>query len=115
MTAGPTTTEILGAVAQWLEAGAEGANGFHGKVAANALAIAAREIDIWPAAQARAVERLVAIVGRTGTFDDLESALCTMLSDGGIDVCDARVLAHLRATAIDRLAIDQPAYRSLLG
>jgi hypothetical protein len=115
MTAGPGVSEIVAAVKLWLEGGADNAQGFHGKVAANALAIAQRELDHWPAAEARAVARLEAITGRAGSFDDLEALLCAMLRDGEVAVADSRVREHLRATAADRLAIDQPSYRSLLG
>lgn len=115
MTAGPTAAEILTSVRHWLDSGADNAHGFHGKVAANALAIAQRDIDSWPAAEARAVARLEAITGRAGSFDDLEARLCAMVRDGEVAVADSRVREHLRATAIDRLAIDQPSYRSLLG
>ncbi len=111
MRGGPTIDELLAAVSHWLEGGAFGADGFHGKVAANALAIARRELQHWPAAERRAIARLEVLTGQTGPFEALETQLCTMLRDGTIGVSDDRVQEHLRATALDRLAIDQPAYR----
>lgn len=111
---GPTAAALCTAVARWLDEGAAGADGFYGKVAANALAIVARELDLGPAAQARAIARLTALTGRTGSFADLEAALCAMIDRRDIALTDPALLAHLRASAGDRLAIDQPRYRSLL-
>ena len=115
MNAGPTAHEIVTAVAAWLTDGAAGADGFAGKVAANALGIVARELDQGPAARAKAVERLMALTGRMGTVDALEQALCAMIEADEIGLDDPRLADHLRQTARDRLAIDQPRYRSLLG
>lgn len=114
MNHGPTAAELCTAVARWLEASAAGADGFHGRVAANALAIVARELDLGPAAHALAIARLTALTGRTGSFADLETALCEMIDRRDIPLTDPALHAHLRATARDRLAIDQPRYRSLL-
>ena len=114
MHSGPTAAQLCAAVARWLDAGATGADGFHGKVAANALAIVARELDLGPEAEARALDRLTALTARTGTFADLEAALCKMIDAGTIPITDPALQAHLRATAHDRLAIDQPRYQSLL-
>lgn len=115
MNTAPTAHEIIAAAAAWLDNGAPDASGFAGKVAANALGIVARELDLGPAAEARAVERLAALTGRAGSFADLEAALCDLIDAGAVDLDDPRLATHLRDTARDRLAIDQPRYRSLLG
>jgi hypothetical protein len=115
MSAGPTVTEILEAVGDWLEDGAQGADAFQGRVAANAIGIVRRELALWPQAEARAIARLESITGKAGAFEQLEALLCAKLGDGSIAVGDPGVLEHLRATALDRLAIDQPNYRSLLS
>lgn len=114
MHSGPTAAELCAAVSRWLDAGAAGADSFHGKVAANALAIVTRELELGPAAQARALARLTALTGRTGDFDALEAALCDLIERGAIPLADPALHDHLRETARDRLAIDQPRYRSLL-
>ena len=114
MNAGPTAAEIVAAVARWLEDGATGATGFHGKVAANALGIVARELDLGPAPERRAAERLVALTGADGSAAELEAALCSMIERGAVSLTDPALIEHLRETARDRLAIDQPRYRSLL-
>lgn len=115
MNAGPTAAEIVAAVSAWLADGAAGADGFAGKVAANALGIVARELEQGPAAEVRAVERLTALTGRTGDANTLEQALCAMIEAGTIPRDDPCLADHLSQTARDRLAIDQPRYRSLLG
>ena len=114
MTAGPTAGEIVAVVAAWLEAGAPDAAGFVGKVAANALGIVARELELGPAVEARALARLTALTGATGNIDDHETALCAMIERREIALDDPRLRDHLRESARDRLAIDQPRYRSLL-
>lgn len=115
MNTAPTAAEIVAAVVRWLDGGAPDATGFAGKVAANALGIVARELDLGPAAEARAVTRLEALTGRAGSFAALEQALCEMIERHEIALTDPLLREHLRATARDRLAIDQPRYRSLLG
>ena len=115
MNAGPTAAEIVVAVSAWLADGAAGAADFQGKVAANALGIVARELDLGPAAAARASARLSALTGGVGSVVELEEAVCAMIDTGVIALDDPRLVEHLRATARDRLAIDQPRYRSLLG
>ncbi|WP_425228775.1 DUF6285 domain-containing protein [Sphingomonas sp.] len=115
MNDGPAAAGIVAAVIGWLDAGAPDAGGFQGKVAASALAIVARELEHGPSAEAEAIERLRTITGATGSFDKLESTLCTLIDRGGIAPDDPALLHHLRQTARDRLAIDQPRYRSLLA
>lgn len=115
MNAGPTAAEIVAAVARWLEDGAPGGAGFHGKVAANALGIVARELDLGPPAKRRAIERLAALTGKAGSVAELEGVLCAMIERGAVPLTDPALIEHLRETARDRLAIDQPRYRSLLG
>lgn len=112
---GPTAAEIVETVRTWLADGAPDAAGFQGKVVANALGIVARELGLAPAAEARARVRLTALTGRDGTLGALETALCAMIDSGAIALDDAALADHLRESARDRLAIDQPRYRSLLG
>ena len=115
MNTAPTPREIVAAVAAWLERGAPDAAGFAGKVAANALGIVTRDLDLGPASQARAVARLEALTGRTGSFAELEAPLCATIEQRRIDLTDPALRDRLAATARDRLAIDQPRYRSLLA
>ena len=78
-----------------------------------ALAAVKRELEQGPAAEIRAVERLQGLLGREGAFVDLNAALCEGLADGSIDGADPAVLAHLKASIIDQVRIDQPQYSGL--
>lgn len=110
----PSAQELVESVAKWLPLdGSAGA--FQLRVARNALAIAARDLALAPAADARAVERMAALLGRWGTREDLDAALAEAIRTGAILPDDPRLLAHLKAAALDALAIDQPNYAHELG
>jgi hypothetical protein len=84
--------------------------GFQARVAANALDLAAREWQLAPPAEAAALQRLRALLGRDGTPDALESELCRRIAEGRIADDDPALLDHLWAGTLDRMAIDQPSY-----
>lgn len=111
MIEGPRKEELLAATTAWLEGAPTSADGFHRKVAANALGIVSRELAQWPAAEAAAVARMQAILGRDGDYATLNLALAEALRDGTVSGDDPLVFDHLRRTALDTLAIDQPRYR----
>lgn len=111
MIEGPRKDELLEATLAWLDGAPTSADGFHRKVAANALGIVSRELAQWPAAAAAAVARMQAILGRDGDYATLNTALAVALRDGSVNGDDAAVFDHLRRTALDTLAIDQPRYR----
>lgn len=115
MIEGPRKDELLEATAAWLNDAASPAEGFHRKVAANALGIVTRELTQWPAAEAAAVARMQAILGRDGDYAALNLALAEALRDGTVSADDAVVFDHLRRTALDMLAVDQPRYRHELA
>lgn len=86
---------------------------FLSRVADNARATLAREAEHGARLEAEAVERLKGLLGRTGDFEALNAELCERLRDGRISPLDPALLAHLRATAIGQIAIDQPSYGGL--
>ena len=69
-----------------------------------------RELELSPAAEARAVERMRALLGRDGDFVALNRALAEAIRAGSMTPATPALRAHLRATALDMLAIDQPRY-----
>ncbi len=83
------------------------------RVADNARALLAREASLGAVAEAGETARLSALLGGDGAFTDLNHRLCEALRSGAIAPRDPALLAHLRATAIDRIAIDQPTYCGL--
>lgn len=110
----PTAQELVESVAGWLPVDG-GASPFSLRVARNALGIAARELAQAPAADARAAARMAALLGREGARADLDRALVEAIRSGAIAPDDPALLAHLRAAALDTLAIDQPKYAHELG
>jgi hypothetical protein len=117
MTTHPTADELLAAVARFIEERAapklEGRDAFLARVAVNALAAVRRELELGPDATARAAERLAALLGEDGDFDTLNGRLCERLAAGDLAADDPNVLAHLRASVVDQVRIDQPNYAGL--
>lgn len=113
----PTASELIEAVIRFIEDRAapqlKDRDAFLARVAVNALNTVRREIEQGPAAEAAATERLKAIFGRDGTWTELNEALCTGIEDGSIDASDPAVLAHMKASIIDQVRIDQPNYAGL--
>lgn len=110
----PTSAELVTAVREFLEEHAmpslEGRNAFHARVAANALAIVARQLELGPEAEARERERLRALLGTDGPLLELNRELCRRIRSGDLAIDDADLLEHLRAATLDKLAVDQPKY-----
>lgn len=115
MMIGPTMKELVAATRGWLDGEPTSADGFHRKVAANALGIVERELTLWPEARDKAQVRLQAILHREGSFDELSVALAEAIAEGRIDAQNPTVFAHLKMTALDMLAVDQPRYRHALS
>ena len=110
----PTAQEIVAGVAQWLPVDGS-ASGFGLRVARNALEIAARDMAMSPAADARAAARMRALLGSDGTREELDAALVEAIRSGTIAADDPRLVAHLRGCALDTIAIDQQKYAHTLG
>lgn len=113
----PTATELLDGVIRFIEERAapqlKDRDAFMCRVAVNALNTVKREIEQGPAAEAAALERLRAIVGRDGSFEELNTALSEGIENGSIDGASPGVMAHLHASIIDQVRIDQPNYAGL--
>lgn len=112
---GPTKEELVKAVSGWLSGEPTPADGFHRKVAANAMGIVERELVLWPACEAAAIARMSAILGETSDYDSLNDALAGAIRNGIVNASDPKVFAHLKQTALDMLAVDQPRYRHSLN
>lgn len=84
---------------------------FEAILAAHLLMIARREMELGPALRAREHDRLAGLLGHSGPVEDLEAELAELVRAGDLDAAlRARVLAHLRAGARDRLRIANPDY-----
>lgn len=112
----PTAAELSEAIAAFdAEPAAPGdtRHAFLARVADNARATVAREVEHGATLEAEAVARLRALLGREGDFTTLNAALCDALREGRIAPGDSALQAHLRATAIGQIRIDQPTYGGL--
>lgn len=114
----PTAAELLAAIADLLREEvtpaldkAEPRLGFQMRIAVNSLAILEREARLGPAADAREHERLVRLLGRDGTLDELNRELARQLRAGERDERDAALMAHLGATIADKIAIANPKWK----
>jgi hypothetical protein len=114
----PSAVELVKAVQSFLESKAipelKGHTAFHARVAANALAIVAREFEQRSASDASEMLRLRAIVGsNSGDLASMNRVLCRQIREGQIAIDDPDLAAHLRETTIAKVRIDQPAYSGL--
>ena len=110
----PRTEELAEAVAAWIDQirpSLDPRNAFLARVAANAMATIGRELTQGPAAEATATALMGEVLGRTGTYQELNAELCARIRSGELTVETPGLLPALRIMAMDQLAIDQPSYR----
>lgn len=110
----PTAQALIEGVATWLPLDGS-ATTFGLRVARNALEIAARDLALSPAADGRAVGRMRSILHRDGTREELDAALVEAIRSSAIAPDHPALIAHMKACALDALAIDQPKYAHELG
>lgn len=110
----PSAIELLRAVRSFIQDQAiprlEGRAAFHGRIAVNALAIVERGLELGPAQDAAERERLEALLGRSGSLEELNRELCRRIRAGELDLDTPGLLRHLRQTTLAKLAVDQPRY-----
>ena len=110
----PTAIEIVDIVAEFIRVHAipqlKGHAAFHALVAANALDIVKRELQIAPKAESEELVRLKALLGHDGTLDALNRELCQKIEDGELTLETPGLADHLWAITMTKLAIDQPKY-----
>lgn len=110
----PSMLELVNAVRNFLETKAmpelKGHTAFHARVAANALGIVARELELGPRADKAEMSRLIALLGHGGELAVLNRELCEAIRSGKIDIASPELREHLEKTTLDKVAIDQPNY-----
>lgn len=84
--------------------------GFPQKVAANALGIAGRELELGPRFAEEEMRRLMALVGQQGDLVARNRRLAEDIRNGAIALDDEALTAHLIRTSVEKLAVDQPDY-----
>lgn len=113
----PSPKELVEAVRLFLEERAipelKGHTAFHARVAANALAIIERELELGPKATEEEKARLVALLGTEGSLDELNRQLADAIRTGEMSLATPGLKDHLWRTTIDKVSIDQPGYSGL--
>jgi hypothetical protein len=116
----PTAAELVEAVREFLEKDVfpvlEGRTQFHTRVAMNVLGIVQRELEESNRVDADERARLLALLGRSDASDtsllELNEELAAGIRDGSLTAPREELLAHLRETLRDKLAIANPKYLS---
>jgi hypothetical protein len=110
----PTPSEVIGAVAIFLKTvvatQTTGATSFQARVAANALEMMRRQLDLAPAEDAAELARLKALLNTDGSLADLNVELARRIAAGELDLTTPGLTDHLWATTMAKLAVDQPTY-----
>jgi uncharacterized protein DUF6285 len=116
----PAPDELLDAVASFLREQVTGASGaplaFHARVAANAIDIVRRELQLAPAASARERAALVRLLNADPASDvaQLNRLLCERIAAGEMDLATPGLAEALWQITLDKLAVDQPTYDTYL-
>ncbi len=116
----PTPEQLLAAVSRFLRDDAgpalarqgEPALAYQARVAANMLDMVARQATLGPAADAGELARLQALLGSGDNADlaTLNQRLADAIANGSIAADHPGLAAHLLATTLAKLAVDQPTY-----
>ena len=110
----PTAEELLEALGGYLKAEvlpSLGGNAkYHLQVALNAVAILGREIASAAEFDDAERARLSALLGVSGTREELNRLLCQRIRDRHLSYRDPKLIDHLIETAMAKLAIDNPKY-----
>ena len=110
----PNPVELVKTVANLLQATvlpqSTGRQAFEIRVAINALELVARQLTCADEAHGAERQRLEELLGRTGSLMDLNRELCERIAQGVIGLTDERLIRHLWATTMEKLAVDQTSY-----
>jgi hypothetical protein len=117
----PSAAELLDAMSKSLQS-AEPADpatsAFGRRIAVNVLKILEREATLGPSFLRDEQQRLRHYLGRDGDLAELNADLCDRIASGAEDARWQELVALLRLTTLDKLAVDNPrfpAYRQIIG
>lgn len=112
----PTARELVEAVREFVETEVqpqlEGSVAFHTRVAVNVLKIVERELELGGDMDDARVRRLAELLGSEGELESLVEELSRGIRAGNYDIRTPGLAEHLRATVMDKLAVDNPRYES---
>jgi hypothetical protein len=110
----PNNDALLEMVARFLREEAAPAladrQGFHARVAANAVDLARRQTHLGPPADGAERARLCALLGEDAPTAALNRKLTALIHKGSLTLAASGVRDHLWRTTMDKLSIDQPSY-----
>lgn len=115
----PSVAELVQAVKNFIDETAgpnlTGHAAFHARVASNVLSTVLRDLDQRPQSEPDERERLVELLGDGAdqTTAALNEMLSTRIKAGEMTPETSGLLAHLKATTIAQVEIDQPRYSGL--
>lgn len=85
-------------------------NKFEARMTAAAFELVQRAEALAAQSEAAERERLVALLNEDGDLRSLNERLCALIKSGAMTLATPALAAHLRATTMEKLAIDQPTY-----
>jgi aminoglycoside phosphotransferase (APT) family kinase protein len=110
----PRSDEVLRGVRDFLDQDAAkemgGRGRFLARVAANAVDIVLRELEMGAAAEARESEALGVLLKAQGDAAHLRAQLCKAIRDNAIDLRSEALRQYLRDSVLAQVMIDQPDY-----
>ena len=110
----PNPSEVLTAVARFLKEevapATTGRTSFQARVAANALEMMRRQLDLAPAEDAAELMRLEALLGQAGDLTALNAELSRRIQAREMTLNTPGLGEHLWAITLAKLAVDQPTY-----
>jgi hypothetical protein len=113
----PSAQEMIESVKEFLEKVAlpelKGHTAYSARVAATALGIVARELEITPNADAEEKENLKKLLKTNGSLKELNQILCRRIRSDELDLTSPGLAQHLLETTLKKVEIDQPTYSGL--
>ncbi len=110
----PRVDELVKSVRDFLRedvmSSTQGRTNFMARVAGNSLDIVMRDLALGERHRSQEQERLVAVLGRSGTLAELRMQLVQKIRAAEISLDDEALTHHLRQTVVNQIAIDQPKY-----
>ncbi|WP_371421849.1 DUF6285 domain-containing protein [Tardiphaga sp.] len=110
----PKPDELVKAVADFLRNDItpqlSGHAAFKLRVAINALDLVTRQLTLEGASDASEAASLSALLGTTGSLNELNQILAARIASGEADLDTPGVKDHLWQTTLAKLAVDQPNY-----
>ncbi len=83
---------------------------FQARIAARALELVRRQFELGASGEELERHRLIELLGAAAPLDELNRQLADALADGTLALPSPGLLDHLRATTLEKLAVDQPNY-----